>query len=382
MTDRSPTAHRASTPSSLRRLARQFALPLSIWRLCLITAGVSSLYLPLNSLEFNPNAAFVWIAVFFLPSIVLHELGHALAGRLQGMRFAGLVAGPLKIELRGRRPALTFSTYRASGGQALLDPGPPTGLRHRLAWMFLAGPLTNLLVAAVTYPVLWVAGPHWPAAVVAPLFALSAINAIGGVMNLVPSFTPGMAVSDGDALLTLLRSRREAPEAVALGSLITLTGTGTLSPAWAAQLRYSQPAGDLNRYIRGMALHGHAVREEDRAEALRQAQDMVNIAADLPTFFRRSAALELVLAAPEPDPQAIDQALQALSRREQGLLRSFGTLDRALAVLAMARGDREAALGAVSRGLEAARTFQRRSLSRANSTDLTVLERLASQLSR
>jgi hypothetical protein len=110
----------------------------------------------------------MWLVLGFVIypfSVLVHELGHALAVTWLGKRSARLVVGrPPWFEVRIGRLDLRFSPLPTRGvtfnGICLYEP---TGLSWRsLGWITLAGPLATLLelIAVLgTSPVLWHVGP-------------------------------------------------------------------------------------------------------------------------------------------------------------------------------------------------------------------------------
>lgn len=119
-------------------------------------------------------------ALLFLASVLVHELSHALVGRLGGIRV--------------RRVTLFML-----GGMAHMESEPPTW-RSELA-MAAVGPITSL---ALGFVFLWLAGffagpieldPQNPGSTLAALsplatllFWLGPVNILLGVFNLVPGF--------------------------------------------------------------------------------------------------------------------------------------------------------------------------------------------------
>ncbi len=130
-----------------------------------------------------------------LISVMLHELGHALAGARSGMPMKGSILLPI-------------------GGIGLADPNPPLGEAHpgslaREVRVAIAGPLVNMFLAGVTGLVLVAMGPAtslWSL----PLVSADAlgrsffwINLFLFAVNLLPAFP-----LDGGRVLRAWLARR------------------------------------------------------------------------------------------------------------------------------------------------------------------------------
>lgn len=153
--------------------------------------------------------------VAFVFSTVVHEASHALAARLGGDQTsdAQVTLDPLphmKREPFGMVlvPWLMFLLNGSMMGWASTPYDPTWASRHprRAAWMALAGPLSNLLLAVLAGVALRVGlTQHWFAAnmngeaAVQLIFIFFQLNVILFVLNLLPS--PPL---DGAAAVTLL----------------------------------------------------------------------------------------------------------------------------------------------------------------------------------
>lgn len=175
--------------------------------------------------------------------ILIHELGHLLAGRLVGFRAALLLVGPLEITrgpagLRIRRNRL----LRALGA-ALSLPRDDHRLRERMSLVTLAGPLASLalgLLSAALYVALrrgtGMHGASLPQAVTEVTRLVSFLSLGLAAINLIP-FDRGGMVSDGGAMVQFLRGgiraeRRCAFALVANAELIEGLRPRDWNPDW------------------------------------------------------------------------------------------------------------------------------------------------------
>jgi len=174
--------------------------------------AVLGAYLCLLVLAGLPREGWRSLAVLMLPlgmlaQVVCHEVGHLFASGAVGYRPLWLSAGPLLLQVDGPRPrvALSRSWVMLFGGMAVYVPVRRT--REKDLWVVAAGPLTNLLTAALALDVL-----GWPASE-SGFWNTFLRTFIGfgiaiGLINLIPfpRAANGSAL-DGRELLDLLRRR-------------------------------------------------------------------------------------------------------------------------------------------------------------------------------
>lgn len=145
--------------------------------------------------------------LLLLPGIAVHEIGHAVAGRVLGFRVLRIEIGIGRRVTKMRYGALRLqlnSIPRA--GATLLSSERGQGLRWRLWLTVLAGPMTTLAILLVVVVVcdLRVRDILWPSAAVAAAPAVAQLLAFESfwmlILNLLPVrlITPN---SDGRQLL-------------------------------------------------------------------------------------------------------------------------------------------------------------------------------------
>lgn len=139
-----------------------------------------------------------WLILAELTFIFIHELGHAVAGLLLGMRLRAFVAGPFQWRLYEGKWGFKFkpAALLSSGGATSVVPTDPNQPRWHFICMAAAGPAASLITGAW---VLWLMlrlpgtrfGGEWP------FFACYATLSLAvGILNLVP-FKTGETYSDG-----------------------------------------------------------------------------------------------------------------------------------------------------------------------------------------
>ncbi len=153
-------------------------------------------------------------------AILLHELGHVLAGVAAGMRFISLSAGPFRFART--HAGFTFSArnrLNAWGGLAILIPPDGERLRWRLGWTFAGGPFASLLCAAAGVAVAPVGG--------GPLLTIWTVMHAGICLVTLIPMTSGGFVSDGGQLLALARRDTGGELRAVLGPLVGMSLQGT-----------------------------------------------------------------------------------------------------------------------------------------------------------
>jgi hypothetical protein len=200
------------------------------------------------------------VSLFFLElgaCIAVHELGHALGGKLAGWRVYVITIGPwsyFPAEWRFAR-ARGYPVYGDVGGwvfAAALDGGKTS---ENLLFT-LGGPVANLALAvggfisltlyllSLRYPLeLWASSvlfrwdlvllllPFW----LLVLVGVSACSLVIGVANLLPMWGKGWH-SDGAAVLSLLRKGRNVGPTWHLALLLSLLRFGVRPAYWGARL--------------------------------------------------------------------------------------------------------------------------------------------------
>lgn len=229
-----------------------------------------------------------------LAVLAVHELGHALAGRLAGFDFHALIVGPLRCERRGGRLRLGLNRSLAlAGGLVVMVPREGANLRTRMAAMTAGGPAASLVLglALGAWLLAGDADGGTPARSLAGIAAIVS-TAIASV-TLIPGRTGGFS-TDGGRILLLLRGGEAAEREVALLTVVAAGQAGVrpadLDPGPIERLR-AGPAG-VNRVMGDLIGYAHHLDrgELDAAEvALERARAD---AGTLPPSVAPSVALE------------------------------------------------------------------------------------------
>lgn len=165
------------------RLFRVFGIPIAVdasWLLilALLTVSLANM-LPLLMVELYgesapiPQRSTIWLMAFgaalaFFVCIILHELGHALVGKQQGMPIRGI-------------------TLFLFGGVAELGDEPPSAWSE--FWMAIAGPLVTVALILITVGLATLGFQSgWHPLSVTVLAYLGSINLLVLVFNLLPAF--------------------------------------------------------------------------------------------------------------------------------------------------------------------------------------------------
>jgi Zn-dependent protease/predicted transcriptional regulator len=145
-------------------------------------------------------AGMVWLlalgtALGFFACIVLHELGHAVTARAQGMSINGI-------------------TLFLFGGVAEMEDEPPSARAE--FFMAIAGPVVSAVLAAGFAGLDWLGGHWgWPNWLQVILFNLAAINCGVLIFNLVPAFPLDGGRVLRSILWAVMRNLRRATHAAA-----------------------------------------------------------------------------------------------------------------------------------------------------------------------
>lgn len=168
------------------------------------------------------------------PNVVLHELGHLLAGMAAGMRPIALGIGPFRYErtLAGWRGYRGSAQQGIAGFAALLPHADRGEGRGAQAMMLAGGPLANLLIALACF--MAVSALDGSPRLSAGLLGLGGIALVMGAANLLPFTVASGWRSDGRNLLDLVHRAPDADLYLALQRIVGLSLAGHRPRDWPA----------------------------------------------------------------------------------------------------------------------------------------------------
>lgn len=134
-----------------------------------------------------------------------HELGHALAARWAGAEIHAIMVVPLRLRLRPRKLGWAGPAGRGDVGGYVSYTLDRIGSRRKQAWIAVAGPVANLVLAALAVLLTSPLSALGSYGGVAWLGTLAGFSVLMAIYNLIPF--PG---SDGQRILQNLRKPRRA----------------------------------------------------------------------------------------------------------------------------------------------------------------------------
>jgi hypothetical protein len=267
--------------------------------------------------EFTPQKlSVVFYILFWVPMLILHELGHAVAARMLGWRVREIVIG-FGRTLWQFRYGETLVKIKMAPIEGYVLPAPVEAGDARLKSMLIyaAGPGAELLLLAFLIAVL-----GWDTVFndsdQVPLIALKTLAIViivGAGFNLLPFRTEG-AVSDGLGILSSPFLPDEAIEmrllTFEMREIQSMLDRGRAGEAveLIRSLRRQFPANSWLELMLATALAGDGKTDEARAYAREKLA-----AGDLPREVRRAwlaVQAEIELECDEPDFLVLDLALQ------------------------------------------------------------------------
>lgn len=157
---------------------------------------------------------FMLLMLLFPPVVLVHELGHAIAGTLGGWRLQSLFIGPWRFVRDGKGARLVWHrSFFFYGGAAALAPrewGSDERIRRTFRRMVGGGPLASLLLAIVLFAVLYLTRTPGQSVLAAGwrffVFVAAALTVAIGLGTLIPIRQSATIRNDG-LQLVLARPR-------------------------------------------------------------------------------------------------------------------------------------------------------------------------------
>jgi len=219
-----PILDLAKDPPQPRRTVRRFIIQATIGALI----GISLVLTP--NLPGSPSFNFlVWILAVHV-MILLHELGHLVAGIIVGMPPGGIRVGCFQALRSGERWVFRLDWKGLLSGIAVPLP-PQNGFRASdFAWMVAGGPIVSIISIAACWGAWlrygngaadWIGSSFWAAGI--------------GLFSLIP-LSSGVHKSDAARLWMLLRNPGQAEAWMALIAVNAENITGVRPRDWTASL--------------------------------------------------------------------------------------------------------------------------------------------------
>jgi Peptidase family M50 len=295
--------------------------------------------------EYGPSWFLIFLAVF-LVSVLLHEVGHLVAGLQVGFDFRVIVAGPLMLsrESKGYRfrllPSRTFG-----GGFTAMNPMQPEDLRRRFTIFVAGGPLVTFILLLASWLMPWGIIPA----------TLLLANLLIAASSWIPYVTKGQPT---DAKMIQLLQREGAPSdrLAAILYLMAVDANGVRPRDWPQGLMQKltahsedtayRSAGFLYRYLY-VRDAGDVSEAAAALEALLAAEsdgrpDLRRVYFAEAAYFQGSVAHNAALA----------KAWLADARNVKQAIRLEGWDAAAMAGIAIAEGNQAQARAEIARAIE------------------------------
>lgn len=159
-------------------------------------------------------ATIAFVVVAALLALAVHEVGHAIGGRLHGMRLGMLIVGPVHIQREpdGRLGWRLNRRLSLAGGVVSSVPRSTRGLRRAMLSFVAGGPVTSIVVGVLVLVIYVLTDLRDIAAAQGPLqdalaagvFMLGVVSVGIGFVTLLP-ISQGAFVNDGKRILKLVR---------------------------------------------------------------------------------------------------------------------------------------------------------------------------------
>jgi len=184
-----------------------------VWLLYLVVTFISGAMFQLTLGK--PNVGYFLLFILLLVMIsygttAIHEIGHVIAGKLNGLKFRFIVIGPLFIQSKNGRLRIYRNIHaRSVGGLTGMVVPDTHNLRRRLMLYVAGGPATNLLFAIIAAAGT-LAFAHSTGNLLPVIFLSASLLSFATFMiSILPARTKGLT-SDGQRIVDLLRNNPRA----------------------------------------------------------------------------------------------------------------------------------------------------------------------------
>ena len=209
----------------------------------LLAAGYLFRHLPGVITPKNAQSNFFVFAVYTWVIIALHELGHALAGRLMGFELCGLAVFPLEFRRLGAKASVVWNP--SLGGHYLGLPRTHEDLWRRHLVMVGGGPLANLVTFLLCWLVLVLAAGRIDGYAFGFLRGLMCWSLVTAVGNLAPLHISGFK-TDGRYIWEAFFAPAESRRGLALLGCLTSRSADLRPRDWPAEWVAALRTGPLD----------------------------------------------------------------------------------------------------------------------------------------
>lgn len=211
-----------------RKPTKQFLGAIVAFATVLLLAAVVG---TISTNEAHTSATMLLYLPILMLTVVLHELGHVIAGIVVGFHFSSITIGPFSIGLQYGKVKFQIRAQSGALGFAGMHIETVSRLRRKLLIFVMAGPLTNLVTGIIAAGFIFVSPQtersSW-------LIALSAAFSMLSLLVFVMSAIPLRSTfhSDGDRIRMLVKSPAEARRWIAAMALAGQQRKGIRSRRW------------------------------------------------------------------------------------------------------------------------------------------------------
>ncbi|MFC4347284.1 site-2 protease family protein [Kordiimonas lipolytica] len=328
----------------------------------------------LNKATIIPLVIISLLIGYFL-SILVHELGHMLAGRLVGMRPLAFVVGPFVWSFDKGRQLPSFEVRGFfPGGFAYCLPEHGEQVSRRQYMVFVAGgPIASLLLLVLCALGLGAL----PALYFFPLMCTLLITAFIGVYNLMPITIAGLH-TDGKRFLEALRETAGYRVAVAQFHMSALVIGKTAISSWpdeSVKTLIQAPKGSPE-WRAGHCFRYYQARDADDHGAARQHLEHMTSDIEGLTAFARDGYVQEKLVFQALYEGGLEEVAPALAKTKPTALQDKHSRHQVRSIAALARGEVGAALSEHAKAVAALPKARFSALTPLTEQDLAQLKRL------
>ena len=256
----------------------------------------------LQKLEAAREPMTMWdlLALPALSMLVLgiHEVGHVLAGKSQGMRFLMLIVGPFGWHASASGTRFSWNTHvEFMGGLAATAPTKKgDALRRQLLVMIAGGPIASLLLAVLGV----VLASLTDARLTAYSMYIAALSFGIALVTLIPNRMGGF-MSDGMQIMDLLRAGNAVLERSLIMQIFSQTLNGVRPRDWDSaaidQLSMLYSKDPKQNASVALYLLSRAMDLDHQEEVALYRSQLENCIDQFPSGFKQSVYVELAICA-------------------------------------------------------------------------------------